>query len=61
MGWHTSLVSQIPLRIPLSCFSLASEGQRSCYSHPYQATLDLLRANKICLARSLRYRRAGQC
>lgn len=56
LGWDTSLVPQILLSIPPSCFYLAFQGLRSRYSHRYQATLDLLRADKVCLASSLRYR-----
>lgn len=53
MGWNTSLAPHIPLRIPPSHFYFAFQGQRSCYSCLYQASLDLLRADKVCLARSL--------
>ena len=59
--WDTSLVPRILLRSPPSRFYLTFQGQRSCYSHLYQVTLDLLRADEVCLARSLRHRHAGQC
>lgn len=48
-----ALVPQIPLRILPSHLCLAVTGQRSCYSCLYLASLDLLRAGKVCLARSL--------
>lgn len=53
MGWDTSLAPHIPLRIPPFHFYFAFQGQRSCYSCLYQSSLDLLRADKVCLARSL--------
>lgn len=40
------------LRLPPSHFYFPFQGQRSCYSCLYQASLDLLRADEVCLARS---------
>lgn len=50
-GQETSVVPQVPLRIPPSRFYLAFQGCRSCYCHLYQATSHLLRADKGCLAK----------
>lgn len=44
MDWYASLIPHIPLRILPSHFYFAFQGQRSCYSSLYQASLDLLRA-----------------
>lgn len=49
-----ALVPHIPLRIPPSHLYFAFQGQRSFYIQlPLSASLDLLRAGKVCLARSL--------
>lgn len=50
-----------PAEEPSLQYYLAFQGWRSCYSCLYQATLGLLRADKVCLARSRGTGSARQC